>query len=132
MCFEDWQVVVAERTMKLPNAAQARVDREKITEYLLSLGHPDGRSKAEFFSRFGFRLQDWRLLQQALRRHVLVNDVVQVVESIYGERYTVEGPLETPGGRQPLVRSVWILEAGASAPRLITAYPVRGEHAERT
>jgi hypothetical protein len=44
--------------VKLPNADQARVEREKITEYLLSTSHPDGRSKAEFFSRFGFRVDE--------------------------------------------------------------------------
>jgi hypothetical protein len=31
--------------MKLPNAERARVDREKITDYLLSPVHPDGSSK---------------------------------------------------------------------------------------
>ena len=40
--------------MKLPYAAKARVERKKIVEYLLSFSHPDGSSKAEFFSRFGF------------------------------------------------------------------------------
>ena len=38
--------------MRLPNAAEAQVDSEKITGYLLSANHPDGRSKAEFFARF--------------------------------------------------------------------------------
>ena len=37
--------------MKLPNAEQAVVDREKITDYLLSLTSPDGWSKARFFTK---------------------------------------------------------------------------------
>ena len=45
--------------MKLPNADHLRVDCEKIAEYLLSLTHPDGHSKAEFFTRFGFFLEHW-------------------------------------------------------------------------
>lgn len=40
--------------MKLPNAAAARVDFEKLTEYLLSETHPIGRTKAAFFQRLGF------------------------------------------------------------------------------
>ena len=40
--------------MKLPNASVARVDFEKLTEYLLSETHPIGRSKAAVFRRLGF------------------------------------------------------------------------------
>ena len=35
--------------MALPEAESARVDREKLTGYLLSESHPIGRSKAKFF-----------------------------------------------------------------------------------
>jgi hypothetical protein len=41
--------------MMLPKGDGAYVDRTKIIDYLLSLSHPDGRSKAEFFRRFGFK-----------------------------------------------------------------------------
>lgn len=40
--------------MTLPNADKAQIDRQKIVNYLLSASHPDGASKAEFFTRFGF------------------------------------------------------------------------------
>ena len=40
--------------MMLPDADRARVERTKLTDYLLSLSHPDGRSKAQFFMSFGF------------------------------------------------------------------------------
>ena len=39
--------------MKLPNAQQARVDRSKVVDTLLSDSHPDGMSKSAFFRRFG-------------------------------------------------------------------------------
>jgi hypothetical protein len=111
--------------MNLPNAETARIDREKITEYLLSSVHPDGRSKAAFFCTFGFQLERWEVLQDALTRHAANNPVTDVVESRYGTRYVVEGPLDTPDGRSPVVRSVWIMEHGTDAPRLVTAYPGR-------
>jgi hypothetical protein len=42
--------------MRLPNADDAVVPREKIQDYLLDLGHPIGGGKALFFLSFGFRL----------------------------------------------------------------------------
>jgi len=40
--------------MKLPNAADTIVAKEKITAYLLSPTHPQGGGKANFFSALGF------------------------------------------------------------------------------
>jgi hypothetical protein len=118
--------------MSLPNAEEAQVDSKKITEYLLSANHPDGHSKAEFFTRFGFRPENWQVLMEALRQHVVNGQVVVVVESPYGARYIVEGELETPDARNTRLRTVWIIEAGGTTPRLITAYPARRQHAEGT
>lgn len=110
--------------MKLPHAENARVDREKITEYLLSPSHPDGASKTAFFTRYGFKADDWQVFAEALRKHGQTYLVAKVVDSAFGSRYSVEGMLETPDGRQPLVRTIWILDKGSTEPRLVTAYPV--------
>lgn len=99
--------------MKLPNADQAQVDREKITGYLLSGTHPDGSSKAAFFKRFGFRAGEWEVLAAALRKHSVSHAVVKTVESEHGVRYTVEGAIETPDGRNPRIRTVWVIEKTA-------------------
>lgn len=109
--------------MKLPNADQAQVDREKITGYLLSATNPDGAGKAKFFARFGFDLKNWEILRAALGMHGVKCVVVKTVESTFGTRYTVEGALETPDGRNPRIRTVWLVEKGSAKPRLITAYP---------
>lgn len=109
--------------MKLPNADQAQVEREKITGYLLSTTHPDGTSKAKFFCRFGFHIENWEVLAEALQKHGERHPVIKTVESAFGTRYTVEGKIETPDGRTPRVRTVWIIEKGSDKPRLITAYP---------
>jgi hypothetical protein len=53
------------------------------------------------------------------------NDVVNMKETGFGPRYEVEGPLNAPDGRRPIVRSVWQLETDQEAPRLITAFPRR-------
>ena len=117
--------------MELPNAAQVSVEREKLLGYLLSITHPDGRSKAEFFARLGFTADTWGMLQEALRRHGVDNPVVREVESAHGVRYVVEGPLITPASSPPMIRTVWIVEPGSDAPRLVTAYPVRRQDAQR-
>ena len=108
--------------MLLPGAHQARVDQKKVIEYLLNREHPDGQSKAEFFQRFGFRSESWQVLAEALRNHAVEHAVSKTVESAYGTRYLVEGPLPTPDGRRPNVRTVWVVEKGTSIPRLVTAY----------
>jgi len=38
----------------------------------------------------------------------------------------IEGVLVTPDGRDPLVRSVWFIEAGVDEPQFVTVYPRRG------
>lgn len=111
--------------MKLPNADQAIVDRRKIMDYLLSRRHPDGRSKAAFFFAFGFRRTRWETLAEALRAHARSGTVTGLTESAYGVRYSVDGVVETPDGRNPHVRTVWVVASGDDDPRLVTAHPLR-------
>ena len=111
--------------MRLPNAQNSRIKREKVTVYLLSTTSPRGRSKAVFFLSFGFSLEHWQGFAEALRVHGAGHEVVKVVETIHGPRYHVDGMLETPDGRDPQVRTVWQLDVGSDSPRLITAYPLR-------
>jgi hypothetical protein len=110
--------------MKLPQAEQAVVPQNKIEHYLLNPGHPIGGSKAGFFLRFGFSREEWHLLANALRQHARANSVANAVCDVDGTAYLVEGPLETPSGRRPRLRSVWLVETGKLAPRFITAYPL--------
>ena len=109
--------------MKLPNANRAIVNREKITEYLLCSAHPDGYSKSVFFAQFGFTLERWKIFAESLCNHGATHKVAKVVESAYGTRYSIDGSIKTPDGRNPKVRTVWIIEKHAVIPRLITAYP---------
>jgi hypothetical protein len=113
--------------MKLPNAHLAVVEREKITEYLLNAAHPDNGGKAAFFLSLGFDRIDWETLADALRRLALVADVASRVESRHGQKYIVDGSMETPSNRSPGVRTGWIIDRGLDTPRLVTAYPHEGQ-----
>lgn len=99
------------------------MDQEKILDYLLNACHPDGRGKAAFFHQFGFRPENWEDLQDALRRLANEGTVVQVIESIHGCKYIIDGRLRSPTGYRPRVRTVWIQESGGGVARLVTAYP---------
>lgn len=109
--------------MRLPYVQTALVEERKITGYLLSEERSEG--KAAFFAAFGFNLARWDLLRDALLAHAASNEVAQVVSNPFGAKYLVEGRLLTPDGRNPRVRSVWIINAGATVPRLVTAYAIK-------
>jgi len=112
--------------MKLPHHEDAVVPQAKITGYLLSPTHRDGRSKADFFTRFGFSADSWEELATALLRHAAEHEVTRIEDSPFGTRYVVEGALPAPDGRAPLLCSVWFIETGEQIPRFVTAYPLRG------
>jgi hypothetical protein len=110
--------------LKLPNHDQAIVPREKVVNYLLSTSHRDGHSKATFFSIYGFSVAAWQTLADALRLHAADYEVAKIESSPYGTRYVIEGELNAPDGRVPMVRVVWFIDTGGSIPRLATAYPL--------
>jgi filamentous hemagglutinin len=110
--------------MMLPNAENLVVEEEKIVGYLLNTSHRYGASKARFFAAFGFQVKGWESLARALREHGQRYEVTRAKDTAFGPRYEIEGPLPAPDGRSPNVCTVWQLDRGALAPRLITAYPL--------
>lgn len=111
MIDDDWQPLL-------------EVPTRKVSEYLLNATHPRGASKAKFFLRFGFEIHRPDALAEALLTHA-VDARCEIRASIDGDRRTmvVEGPLSTPDGRDPSIRSVWQC-VGGLAWRLVTAYPL--------
>src|SRR5207245_11178694 len=110
--------------VKMRNGQFAVLKQSKLCEYYLNTANGFGGSKARFFEEFGFRLDHWEVLTVTLKTHGAENEIVKMKETGFGPRYEIEGKLQAPDGRQPLVRSVWQLERGLVAPRLITAYPM--------
>lgn len=110
--------------MKLPNSDLAYISNTKIDEYLLSPIHPDGKSKHDFFIRFGFHPHQGEKLVDALKQHALEHDVVRQEQTLFGIRYIIEGFLRCPDGRKPKVRVIWFINLEDDLPRLVTAYPM--------
>jgi len=111
--------------LKLPNYENAVISETKITGYLLSTKHRDGRSKAEFFTRLGFSAETWEDLASELLRHAAENEVAKIEDSPFGRRYIIEGVLLAPDRKAVTVRSVWFIETGEQIPRFVTAYPLQ-------
>src|SRR2546422_5795243 len=105
--------------MKLPRADDAVVPQNKVENYLLNLAHPIGGGKARFFLRFGFRREEWNALAEAFLKHAQTNPVADSISDSEGVTYLVEGPLETPSGQAPRVRTVWLIDTEELAPRFI-------------
>jgi len=104
----------------------AHVPRLKITRYLLCFDNgPEAAAKAAFFVRFGFDPGQPEGLASALRRHAIENPIRETWADEWGVHFEVDGPLDTPDGRAPMIRTSWMLDPGsAGPPRLITAFPI--------
>lgn len=95
-------------------------------KYLLNLEHEQGgRDKAIFFMRFGFTIEAWQVLAQSLLAHAAAHEVTSTSEKPNTINHVIEGVLETPDKREPLVRTVWTIEKGSASPRFVTAYPLK-------
>jgi hypothetical protein len=109
--------------MPIPNADRAIIEEQKIVDYLLNTDHRRGGSKATLLQQFGYATADWQRLAEDLRRDHLTREPNASRRTPYGERFEIRAPLQTPSGRPLTVRSIWQIDAGAAAPRLITLYP---------
>lgn len=111
--------------MILPNVDAAQIPENKILGYLLSSTHRSGKAKAAFFVGAGFRPQQWEKLAAALNRHARENPVVTEEATVFGRRYVVDGPLIAADGTALNVRSVWFINNNETAPRFVTAHPLK-------
>jgi len=107
----------------LPHAESAIIAAEKLRDYLLNVDHRRGGSKARLFHAFGYRRDAWTQLDHDLRESHLRQPVIHAETGEYGVRYEIVGELQTPVGRPLRVRSVWQIDHGTTAPRLITIVP---------
>lgn len=104
---------------------QLRVTKEKVTQYLLNVHHPSGRSKAYFFMQCGYAIAAWQILAHNLCVHGASYAVAKQETSLFGEKYIVEGELLTVRSNTSVIRTVWFLKRNAKVITLVTAYPIK-------
>jgi hypothetical protein len=94
----NYRVLGDENLARLPNAERAIIEADKLRGYVLSSAHPVGRFKAAFFQRLGYSAENWEAFEWSLRELILSQDVAQVEESQYGQKFIVEGPFKGSSG----------------------------------
>lgn len=108
----------------LPTLLGLRIQGEKIVGYLLNPMHPKGGSKAKFLLRFGFTAGQPNILADALVDHyVSAPDVQMIFDAVGSRRIVCEGPIKGVDGREPWIRSVWLIEEDLYG-RLLTVIPL--------
>lgn len=110
--------------MRLPGRlpAEYSISFAKIRDYLLNPDHLDGGPKAAFFLGQGFSANRAHELADALADHAMLSPWHEA-ETMYGAKFTFEGPMNTPCGKTPTVRSVWMEYQLGGPANLVTAYP---------
>lgn len=107
--------------MKLPHADEAVVEDAKLYGYLLNPDHLEGGGKAYLFNLLlGINASNGEELRVVLFRAAREGSVGPARPTPYGTKYEVRLPL-LGKTKQVVLLSVWQVDAGATAPRLITA-----------
>ncbi|MEL6606260.1 MAG: DUF6883 domain-containing protein [Cyanobacteria bacterium J06614_10] len=111
--------------MKLPNAASAYVDINKLRNYSLDPTHHRGKHKARLFSSIlGFGPTDAEELKSILLSAVQQYEATPKPPTEYGNRYVVDLPI-TRRQKSATIRSSWIIRPTEDFPRLTSCYIVR-------
>ena len=100
----------------------ADIPPSKVRDYLLSAVHLIGRFKSAFFRSLGYEAERHEVLAKDIRT-VLDGDAEAVEATRFGDKYVVRGVLVGPNGHPASIVTVWIILAGTTIPRFVTAYP---------
>ena len=109
--------------MRLPGAERAIVAPDKVRDYLLSPANPRARGKAQFFQALGFGPGNWEELRDALMATARTESASPGQNSEFGTKFEIRATLTGPAGREAVIKTVWIINAGDDCPRLVTAFP---------
>jgi hypothetical protein len=105
----------------MPGGEHAIVDLEKLTAYCLSPQHPRGKHKARVFAALGFGADDAGDLRTALLTAAASLDARPRATDGFGDRYVIDFEVKGPK-RTGVIRSLWIVRRGETAPRLTTCF----------
>lgn len=109
--------------MKLPAGQAAIVDRQKLVDYCLNPEHPRGKHKARVFATVvGFTAENADQLRALLLAAAATDDAEPAPSDQYGDRYVLDSDMTGPNGATAVVRSLWIIRRGETAPRLTSCF----------
>lgn len=108
-----------------PYPASFAIEEAKVTRYLFASDHADGAPKGGFLMRFGFSVDRPLDVMDALLQHPSPETWTQAFEAPHGVKFYFDGPLASPDGRNPVVRTVWQVDydGDGRTARFITIKP---------
>ena len=108
--------------LKLPNAENAILPEPKFTKYLFDenseKGYPKGRA---FTDRLGYSLDNWKKLQEALKRGAMEYPAEYVDNNGYGDRYVQKMVIYGEKGTPANVVVAWLQKVDGTT-KLTSAY----------
>ncbi len=108
--------------MKLPGAALAIVDIEKLRDYCLSESHPRGKHKARVFeSALGLTANDATELREAILSAILTEEAIAGERDEHGQRYFVDFSMKRQI-KDAVIHTAWIIRRDEDRPRLTSCY----------
>lgn len=109
-------------TRGLPRRDEAILDIGKLEDYCLSPTHPRGRHKARVFrAALGIGQAEAAWLRHVLLRAALVNEALPLSIDTWGEQWRIDVEVERHG-KTAVVRTIWIVRTGETAPRFVTCW----------
>ncbi len=102
---------------------KVKISNNKLENYLLSESHPQGRSKAALFQKFGFDLDNSEALKEKLLKIFRQGKLIDKIENKYGYKYVIIGEIEVKPDKKVELTTIWIKEYSFNYIRLVTAYP---------
>jgi len=110
-------------TSKPEDGIEFSVPEAKLTKYLLSLDHPKGSAKAQFFrDTLEIVEEDWRFLADQFCQAAPSSEFYRLEVTGYGVMHGAQVLITGRNGRRAVVETGWKLEEEGPA-QFVTAYP---------
>jgi hypothetical protein len=110
---------------RLPNPERAILDIRKLEDYCLNPQHARGRHKARVFREsISVVRGDSSWLRSVLLAALPNSEAVELGSDSFGSRWRVDA-LVSRQDKNIMVRTVWIVRAGETAPRFVTCWVLR-------
>ena len=109
-------------TERLPYGDEAMLDIRKIEDYCLNPSHPRGRHKARVFREaLGLQRNDAAWLRGVLLEAARSDEAFPIAVDPWGTHWRLDATIRRQG-KSAVVRTIWIVRTGESAPRFVTCW----------
>ncbi len=110
----------------LPFGEKAIVSLEKLTEYVLSETHEEGKNKARVFRNLlEITKDDACKLKEMIQTAVLVNEAKEGKIDRFGKRYSVDFEVKSPTNEVVTIRTGWIVRNDSPYPNFVTCFVLK-------